>query len=45
MGTGSVVAHSKRVLGLVDDATTGGAVSGVVLGAANLVNGGLRVGL
>lgn len=40
-----VVAHSKRVLGLVDNATAGGAMDVVILGAAKLVHGGLRVGL
>lgn len=45
MGSGSVVTHSKSVLGLVDDATTGGAVNVVVLAAAQLVHGRLGVGL
>lgn len=45
VGSGSVVTHSKCVLGLVDDATTGGAVNVVVLAAADLVHGGLGVGL
>ena len=45
VGAGSVVTHSKSVLGLVDDATASGTVDVVVLGAANLVHGGLCVGL
>lgn len=45
VGSGSVVSHSKCVLGLVDDTTTGGAVNVVVLAASNLVHGGLGVGL
>ena len=45
MGSRSVVTHSKCVLGLVDDATTGGAVNVVVLAASDLVHGGLGVGL
>jgi hypothetical protein len=45
VSAGSVVTHSKSVLGLVDNATASGAVNVVVLGAANLVHSRLRVGL
>jgi hypothetical protein len=40
-----LVAKAKSVLGLVDDASTGSSVDMLILGATNLVRGGLGVGL